>query len=160
MGYQLRVVLENILEKTWGLAVSYTLVMGRRSPALGQARALDVGSQEAEGILSPLPAASFSLAALLPRRQARPLLGPDRRPGGRQCGPLCPATSLDWPAEAGRAVLQEDGGSFEARDESRNRPCPERGQCPSRQMTKQRCFHYLCVFLRSLLCFIFLILFL
>ena len=33
MGYQLRVVLENILEKTWGLAVSYTLVMGRRSVA-------------------------------------------------------------------------------------------------------------------------------
>ena len=62
--------------------------MGRRSPALGQARALDAGNQEVEGILSPpLPAASFSLAALLPRRQARPLLGPDRRPGDVSADP-------------------------------------------------------------------------
>lgn len=71
--------------------------MGRMRPALGQARALDVGNQEAEGVLSPaLPAASFSLAACLPTAanmvapgvRRRPAPGPTWRPGERQCGPV------------------------------------------------------------------------
>ena len=120
-------------------------------PAPGQARGLDFGNQEADGILLSWRLPSLSQPSSPGGKHGcswdRETAGsrPDLETRGRKRGALCPAPSLDGPAEAGRAGLREHGGPCEARGESRQGLSQNEARAPSRQMTKWMSFHYLCM---------------